>query len=150
MENNLSHFSKRRCNLQNKIDDKQNTSITSISASSEDYLEAIYLLSIKEKQVHSVDIANHLQVAKASVSKAMGVLRAGGFIQQEKYGTVTLTPEGEKRAIRVHQYHDVLVDFFVKVLHVDPDEAAQEACKIEHVVSPGTMRKLIDYVSSNS
>ncbi|HBQ64540.1 MAG TPA: metal-dependent transcriptional regulator [Clostridiales bacterium] len=117
-----------------------------ISASTEDYLEAIYLLSEEDPRVHSVAIARKLDVSRASVNKAVGLLRNSGLIVQEPYGTVSLTSKGLEQARQICQYHQVLLHFLQVVLNVTPAVAEQDACQIEHVISRETMQKLIQYV----
>ena len=117
-----------------------------VTSSSQDYLEAILLLSEKDGSVHCVDVANAEQVSRASVNKAMGILKEKGFIRQEKYGTVSLTPEGIKVANSVKQRHTTLKGFLIDVLGVQSDIAEEDACRMEHVISLETLEKLEDFL----
>ncbi len=117
-----------------------------VTTSSEDYLEAILLLSKLDSCVRSVDVARSKQVSRASVNKALGVLKEKGLIRQEKYGTVSLTKEGEKVADSVMQRHITLKSFLIDVLGVEPETAERDACLMEHAISGETMDKLEDFM----
>lgn len=121
-----------------------------VTTSSEDYLEAILLLSRKDSSVRSVDVASLKQVSRASVNKALGVLKEKGLIKQQKYGTVTLTEEGEKVADSVMQRHNTLKGFLTDVLGVCADTAEKDACQMEHAISRETMDKLEEFMKNNS
>lgn len=117
------------------------------SASSQDYLEAILTLTTAEHSgVRSVDIAQYLGVSRASVSRAMSVLKEAGYIQHEHYGLITLTPTGHSVAKRVLVRHQVLKSFLVDILGLDDAIAEEDACKMEHVISENTMESLIAYL----
>lgn len=120
-----------------------------ITSSSQDYLEALLMLSEKDASVRSVDVANNLQVSRASVNKAMGILKDMGLIMQEKYGTVSLTPEGFKAAKAVKMRHSILKGFLLDVLGVGPEAAEQDACRMEHVISLETLEKLEQFMRKN-
>jgi DtxR family Mn-dependent transcriptional regulator len=113
-----------------------------VTTSSEDYLEAILLLSEKGSNVRSVDIAKFKQVSRASVNKALGVLKEKGFINQQRYGTVSLTEKGIEVADSVMQRHLMLKSFLTNVLGVKPETAENDACRMEHAISAETMDKL--------
>jgi DtxR family Mn-dependent transcriptional regulator len=117
-----------------------------VTTSSEDYLEAILLLSKKDSCVRSVDVARTKQVSRASVNKALGILKEKGLITQEKYGTVSLTEEGEKVADSVMQRHVTLKSFLIDVLGVDPKTAELDACQMEHAISRETMGRLEEFM----
>lgn len=117
-----------------------------LSASSEDYIEAIYDLALKGGgSVRSVDVANELGFSKASVARATKNLRAQGFINQEHYGVITLTPKGEEYGKRILQRHQVLRGFLIDILGVDKETANEEACMMEHTISQDTMDKWTDW-----
>jgi DtxR family Mn-dependent transcriptional regulator len=120
-----------------------------ITSSSQDYLEAILMLSEKEGRVRSVDVANLEQVSRASVNKALGVLKERGLIRQEKYGTVYLTDEGVRVANSVKQRHNTLKGFLMDVLGVNPETAEEDACKMEHAISLETLNKLEVFLNNN-
>ena len=88
------------------------------------------------------DIATLLQVSKPSVNKAMGVLKEAGYIRQEVYGTIHLTPSGREYAEKVYSRHVLFKRFFVEVLGIDEQTAEEDACHMEHCVSDKTMSKL--------
>lgn len=117
-----------------------------ITSSSQDYLETLLQLSQNDASVRSVDVANALQVSRASVNKAMGVLKERGLIMQEKYGTVSLTEEGKKAANAVTKRHNTLKGFLLDVLEVSPEAAEQDACRMEHVISLETLKKLEQFM----
>ena len=117
------------------------------SASSQDYLEAILALSPQAHVgVRSVDIAEALGVSRASVSRAMGVLREAGYIRHERYGRITLTESGRAVAQAVMGRHQVLKRFLIIVLGIDEATAEADACRMEHVVSAATMESLIAHL----
>ncbi|MDD5017929.1 MAG: metal-dependent transcriptional regulator [Eubacteriales bacterium] len=122
--------------------------LSQITASSQDYLEAILKLSRNDSAVRSVDVANALQVSRASVNKAMGILKQMGLAVQEKYGTVSLTDEGKRIANSVKKRHHTLKGFLVDVLGVHEEAAEVEACKMEHVISPETLEKLENFIQA--
>lgn len=115
---------------------------------SENYLEAILKLEDSAKSVRSIDVASELQVSRPSVNKALGVLKKAGMVEQQPYGRISLTAEGRARAAEVARRHAVLKDFLVDVLRVDEETADFDACKMEHVISEQTMKKLADYFES--
>lgn len=122
----------------------------SLTRAGEDYLEAIYRLSLDsddaDNSVRSVDVAEQLEVSKASVNKALNQLKDKGMVIQNRYGRVTLTPEGEKYAKIVWRLHRALRAFLESDLGVEPAVADEEACLMEHVLSADTMTRLIGYL----
>lgn len=124
-----------------------------LSASSEDYLEAIFNLTGRSNVARSKDIAKQLGVSKASVTGALRVLKKKGLANYKPYDYVTLTESGKKAAAQVVRKHNILKSFFVNVLGVDADAAQQAACKAEHALGPGIIAKLlcfIEFVSHSS
>ena len=117
--------------------------------SAENYLETILILKNRNGYVRSVDIANELSFTKASVSRAMSILRKAGLIVMEKSGNIVLTESGFARASAVYERHTVLSDFFRKVLGVDPETAVQDACRIEHVISQESFDKIKEYIKDH-
>ena len=116
--------------------------LRNLSASSQDYLEAVLELANESEYVRSVDIAERLSVSRASVSRALGVLKNAGFIEQERYGSITLTPEGQIAAREVKERHIALRTFLIEMLGVNPTIAEQDACRMEHSISTETLQKL--------
>ena len=123
---------------------------TKISPSSEDYLEAIHQLLQAEPHVHSVQVAQRLKVSKPSVNKAVNVLKEAGLVEQEPYGTIWLTPEGEKLAQQVAYRHAMLKSFLTDILGVDAETAEEDACRMEHVISNETLQKWSDYMNKSN
>lgn len=122
--------------------------VPGLTMSNEDYLEAILQLSKESQQVRSVDVAEHLQVSKASVSKAMGILRTAGLIEQEHYGLISLTPLGKEAATEVLYRHKMLKFFLTHVLKVSPETAEMDACRMEHTISKETRDKWFAYIET--
>ncbi|MCI1933748.1 MAG: metal-dependent transcriptional regulator [Atopobiaceae bacterium] len=123
----------------------------SLTMASEDYLEAIFRLSTEKGgtgEVHSVDVADQLHVSKASVNKALAVLRENGMIEQMRYGCITLTDRGKAYGADVWHRHRTLRAFLTQTLGVDAKTANDEACLMEHDLSEDTMRRWVDYLES--
>lgn len=122
----------------------------SLTRAGEDYLESIYRLSLDSGEpdgsVRSVDVADQLEVSKASVNKALNQLKDMGMVTQSRYGRVTLTSDGEKYAKIVWRSHRALRAFLQTDLGVEPETADEEACLMEHALSADTMTRLIDYL----
>jgi len=114
-----------------------------LTPSSEDYLETILELTGDgdDDAVRSVDIAGHLHVSKASVTKAMGILRDAGLIEQAHYGLIRLTSQGRLRADEVLQRHGMIKRFLTEVLEIDDSIAEQDACRMEHAISDQTRKR---------
>lgn len=108
-----------------------------IQKASEDYLETMLMLQESRGYIRSIDIAEHLGVTKPSVSYATKRLRENGYITMDKDGLITLTESGMAIAKSMFQRHKLLTEVFVK-LGVEPDIAAEDACKIEHDLSQST------------
>lgn len=115
--------------------------------SGEMYLETILLLTKKlgKGNVRSIDIATESGYSKPSVSRAVGILKDGGFIGISDGGFITLTETGEEIASTIYERHVLLTDFFVKI-GVDKGVAAADACKIEHCLSKETFAKLKEHI----
>lgn len=105
-----------------------------IHESAEDYLECILMLHLKNGAVRSIDIVRKLDYSKPSVSVAMKRLRENGYIEMDPDGFITLLPPGEAIATRIYARHQVLTEFLTQ-LGVSPENAAADACKIEHDLS---------------
>jgi DtxR family Mn-dependent transcriptional regulator len=115
----------------------------------EDYLEAIDIASVKEGAARVTDIKTLLNVKMPSVSGALTVLSKAGLIKHEKYGRVTLTKKGAAIAKEVKKKHAVISAFLRDVLGVSPDAADIDACKMEHVISAETFKKLRVFVRAH-
>lgn len=105
-----------------------------IHESAENYLETILMLQERNGTVRSIDIANELDFSKPSVSVAMKNLRTNGYIEMDKSGQIRLLPKGMEIAERTYEKHRVLSKCLI-ALGVDPKVAAEDACRIEHVIS---------------
>lgn len=113
----------------------------SIHESGEMYLETIHVLLKKNGVVRSVDISEHMGYSKPSVSRAVGLLKQGGYILVDKDGFIRLTPLGEAHAEKIYERHTILSRMLV-ALGVDPQTAAQDACKLEHAISDQSFRAI--------
>ena len=98
------------------------------------YLETIYTLSHRKANVRSIDICEHLGYSKPSVSRAIGLLKNGGYITVDGKGYIKLTEEGTAVALKMFERHTMLTNFLVS-LGVDEKIASEDACKIEHHIS---------------
>ena len=119
---------------------------THLTPANEDYLEAILALSEQHDAVRSVDIASHLNVSRASVNKAMNILRTLGLIDKEPYGMIHLTSEGRLHAKDVLQRHQMIKRFLSDILDISAETAEKDACRMEHVISPETRKKWIAWL----
>jgi Mn-dependent DtxR family transcriptional regulator len=117
-----------------------------VTTSSQDYLEAILFLSENGSDVRSIDVAKSQNVSRASVNKALGVLKEKGLIRQQRYGSVSLTEEGIAVANSVKQRHIALKGFLTAVLGVGEETAEQDACRMEHAISLETLDKLQEFM----
>ena len=105
-----------------------------IHESAENYLETILVLQQRKGSVRSIDIANELEFSKPSVSVAMKNLRLNGYIEVDAAGQIRLLPEGQRIAEAVLEKHQLMTRFLI-ALGVSPEVAAEDACRIEHVLS---------------
>lgn len=115
-----------------------------LKESGEMYLETIYVLSQRKGFVRSIDVCEEMGYSKPSVSRAVGILRDGGYITVSHDGGLHLTKAGLEVAQRTYERHTVLSEFFM-FLGVDEETAANDACKIEHVISSRTFAALKQY-----
>ena len=108
-----------------------------LQESGEMYLETILVLAKKGKPVRSIDVAEEMGFSKPSVSRAVGILKSGGYLTVDESGYLTLTDEGLYVAGRTYERHQVLTEVFER-LGVSRETAAEDACRIEHVISDET------------
>lgn len=113
----------------------------SIQESGEMYLETIFVLSQKGNPVRSIDISEHMGYSKPSVSRAMGILRSGGYILVDKEGHITLTESGDRVARKIYERHTILSKMLQR-LGVDEKTAADDACKMEHAISDASFEAI--------
>ena len=112
-----------------------------LQESGEMYLETILILSQKSGFVRSVDIGEKMGYSKPSVSRAVGILRQGGYIQVGQDGGITLTDSGRAVAEKIYERHRLLTRFLV-TLGVEEATAAEDACKIDHVISDASFEAI--------
>ncbi len=105
--------------------------------SAEMYLETIYQLSMEQHCVRSIDVAESLNYSRASVSRAVGLLKKDGYLLMDEEGFLTLTEEGRALAERIYERHTVLTAA-LEALGIDKETAAEDACKMEHDISDRT------------
>ena len=115
-----------------------------VRESGEMYLEALLVLAKKSGYVRSIDVSEYLGYSKPSVSRAMGILREGGYILMEKDGAITLTDSGKKLAETIYERHTVLSELLIR-LGVDEKTATDDACRIEHVISDESFQAIKQY-----
>lgn len=126
------------------------TETKKITASLEDYLEAIYNI-IEEKQgVKAVEISRKLNVKRSSVTEALKNLADKKLVNYGRYDVISLTPQGINVAKKVSERHKILYNFFEKVLGITSDEAQENACKIEHVVSENVLKRMTAFIEFNN
>ena len=116
--------------------------------SSENYLEAILVLSQRLPVVRSIDIANYLNFSKPSVSVAMKNLRAKAMIEMSDAGFITLTDSGKEIAATIYERHTFLSNW-LQELGVDEKIAVDDACRMEHHISKESFQAIKDYVNKN-
>lgn len=112
-----------------------------LQESGEMYLETIYVLSKVNPYVRSVDISERMGYSKPSVSRAVHLLEEKGYIVIDKDGFITLTLEGVQLAEKIFERHTVISGMLIR-LGVDPETAADDACKIEHAISDASFEAI--------
>jgi len=112
-----------------------------LQESGEMYLETILILLKKNPSVRAIDVSEYMGYSKPSVSRAIGLLKDGGFVVTDKNGFLSLTEKGREAAERTYERHTLLTEFF-KQLGVSAEVAAEDACKIEHVISEETFNAI--------
>ncbi len=113
--------------------------------SGENYLETILILKNRGMDVRSIDIAREMELSKPSVSRAVGILKEGGFIEVDQDGFITLTEAGRTVASNIYERHQVLTNWLIS-LGVDQQTAAEDACKLEHDISELSFEKLKEHM----
>ena len=119
--------------------------VEGLSSSLEDYLETIYLIIVEKEAVRPKDIAGKLNISNASVTGALKTLSDKGMVNYAPYDIITLTPSGRKAAMDIIRRHDLLKDFFVKILGVDKDTAEKTAHTMEHDIDPLVIDRLAKF-----
>ena len=116
-----------------------------LSASLEDYLEAIYLIIRNHGEARAKEIMERLCVSGSSVTEALQLLAEKSLVNYQPYEAITLTPKGEKVVEDVLHRHETLHTFFIEVLGVDEATADKGACKMEHATSPEIIERMVKY-----
>lgn len=116
--------------------------------SGEMYLETIYVLSQTKEHVRAIDICEKMGYSKPSVSRAMGKLKASEHVEVDDNGHITLTKTGKKLAEKIYERHNVLTQLFMDY-GVDKKTAADDACRIEHVISDKSFRIIKKYMKDH-
>ena len=120
-----------------------------VRESGEMYLEAILVLAKKSGYVRSIDVSEYLGYSKPSVSRAMGILREGGYILMEKDGAITLTDSGKKLAETIYERHTALSKWLMD-LGVNEQTALDDACRIEHDISAESFAAIKEHIKKYS
>ena len=117
-----------------------------VHESGEMYLEAIHVLAKSNGHVRSIDVSEYLGYSKPSVSRAMGILRSGGYITVDKDGAISLTQSGREIAEKIYERHTLLTKLLIRI-GVSEETAAEDACKLEHAISDESFEALKKYVA---
>lgn len=120
-----------------------------LKPSGEMYLETIYVLCQKKSSVRSVDVAEYMNYSKPSVCRGVGLLKKGNYISIDKNGYISLTDKGLAFANKIYERHTVLSKVLT-MLGVDEETAAEDACKIEHVISDKSFNSLKKYIEDKN
>lgn len=120
-----------------------------LQESGEMYLETIYILSQKSNSVRSIDVGDYMGFSKPSVSRAVGILKNGGYVVMDKDGYLSLTDSGLEIAKKIYERHTTLTEFLVR-LGVDKNTAVEDACKMEHDISDETFEALKHHANKYS
>jgi len=119
-----------------------------LSSGLEDYLECIFNNIAATGTVKAIQLSKELNVSRASVTDALHRLAEKDYIHYERYGSINITDKGRKKAGEIIDKHNILTSFFKNVLMLPEDEAAENACRIEHVITENAFKKLKDYTKS--
>lgn len=118
-----------------------------LQESGEMYLETIYVLSNKGGDVRSIDISEHMGYSKPSVSRAVSLLKSGGYITMDRDNYIHLTDEGYEIAHKIYERHTVLTAMLVR-LGVSEETASEDACRMEHTISDETFEAIRSFVET--
>ena len=119
-----------------------------LKESGEMYLESIYVLCKKSNSVRSIDVAEYMNFSKPSVSRGVGILKEKGLITVDKDGYISLTQEGNDLAQNIFERHTIITKMLIS-LGVDETVAADDACRIEHVISPESFEAMKKFLKDN-
>ncbi len=123
------------------------TTVNNISSGLEDYLEEIYIAQLNNNPLKGAELARKLNISRASVSEALSKLVTKELIKYNSYETISLTRKGLIEAKKVYEKHNILKEFFEQVLGIEPREAGENACKIEHIVSKNILDKMSEFTN---
>ena len=115
--------------------------------SGEMYLETILILAKDKPDLHAIDISEHMGYSKPSVSRAIGILKKEGYITVDEHLHISLTESGKKIAKKIYERHTVISEFLCSI-GVDEQTAADDACRIEHVISDRSFTELKNYMKA--
>jgi DtxR family transcriptional regulator, Mn-dependent transcriptional regulator len=118
--------------------------------SMEMYLETVYILESNHGHAHGVEIAKRLGVSKPSVTKAIKYLKDQGFVNTQKYGTITLTEKGKELSEKIYNNHHLIERFLEHSLQLSSEQASINACKMEHVLSDEMFDAIKSYLKKNN
>ena len=119
----------------------------SLHSSGEMYLESIFVLSKTSSSVRAIDVCEYMGYSKPSVSRALGLLKEGGYVVTDDHGFLVLTDEGRTVAEKIYDRHTQISAFLVS-LGVSDETAVSDACKIEHVISDESLDAIKRYLSN--
>lgn len=117
----------------------------SLQESGEMYLESIYVLTQKSSEVRSIDVCEYMGYSKPSVSRAIGLLKNGGYVTVNADGYLSLTAIGKDVAEKIYERHTILTGFLVSI-GVSEDTASEDACKMEHVISDEAFEAIKNHI----
>ena len=129
-----------------KIKAVTSTSEDNLTPTMEDYLEAIYILSKEKRVVRVKDIAERLEVKMPTVTGMLKTLSDKGMIDHEKYEYLELTGKGSHIGSQIDHRHQLLKSFLIDILQINHDQADEDACKMEHAVSPTTLERIVEFM----
>ena len=119
-----------------------------LQESGEMYLETILVLTSQSPHVRAIDVGEYMGYSKPSVSRAMGLLKSGGYIRVDENGYITLLEPGREVAEKIYERHTLLTQFLTR-LGVSPEVAAEDACKVEHDLNDETYLRIQAFVASH-
>ena len=119
-----------------------------LQESGEMYLETIYMLSQQMNIVRSIDVVEHMGYSKPSVSRAVGLLKQGGYLIVEDSGNLLLTETGRAIGEKISTRHRVLTEMLMR-LGVDKETASEDACRMEHAISDATFEAIRKHLEHN-
>lgn len=119
-----------------------------LQESGEMYLETIYVLTKNSNCVRSIDVCEHMGYSKPSVSRAIGLLKSGGYVVVDGEGHLSLTADGREIAEKIYERHTILTQFLMRI-GVSKEAASEDACKMEHVISDESFEAIKSHIENN-